>query len=95
MQSLAGDKCYYARHVPGENDPLRLTGLPNVARYPEAEVSRNAEAITISFSGPHGEQDIGVPLKYVGGDEEAAELWLMARLQEMGYTVRQTDGSGP
>lgn len=68
---------------------MRLTGLPNVARYPDAEVSRNAEAITITFSGPHGEQRMGVPLEYVGGDEEAAELWLMARLQEMGYKVRR------
>ena len=68
---------------------MRLTGLPNVARYPRAEVSRNAETMTILFSGPHGEQDMAVPLKYVGGDEEAAELWLMARLQEMGYAVRR------
>ena len=72
---------------------MRLTGLPNVVRYPEAKVSRNGEAINISFSGPHGEQSMGVPLKYVGGDEEAAELWLMARLQEMGYKVRRGEDS--
>jgi hypothetical protein len=68
---------------------LRLTGLPNVARYPEAEVSRDEEAITILFGGLDGEQTMTVPLKYVGGDEEAAELWLMARLQEIGYRVRR------
>lgn len=72
---------------------MRLTGLPNVARYPEAEVSRDEEVITISFSGPYGEQGMTVPLKYVGGDEEAAELWLMARLQEIGYRVRRGDDS--
>ena len=72
---------------------MRLTGLPNVARYPEAEVSRDGEVIAIVFSGPHGEQSMGVPLKYVGGDEEAAELWLMARLQEIGYEVRRGGGS--
>ncbi len=68
---------------------MRLTGLPNVARYPEAEVSRDEETITIRFGGLDGEQTMTVPLKYVGGDEEAAELWLMARLQEIGYEVRR------
>ena len=68
---------------------MRLTGLPNVARYPEAEVSRDEEAITIRFGGLDREQSMTVPLKYVGGDEEAAELWLMARLQEIGYRVRR------
>ena len=68
---------------------MRLTGLPNVARYPAAEVSRDGETITILFGGLGSEQAMSVPLKYVGGDEEAAELWLMARLQEIGYTVRR------
>lgn len=68
---------------------MRLTGLPNVDRYPEAEVSRNEEAITIRFGGLDHEQTMTVPLKYVGGDEEAAELRLMARLQEVGYRVRR------
>ena len=68
---------------------MRLTGLPNVARFPEAEVSRDGEAITILFGGLGPEQTRSVPLRYVGGDEEAAELWLMARLQEIGYRVRR------
>jgi hypothetical protein len=68
---------------------LRLTGLPAVSRYPEAEVSRDEETITIRFGGLDHEQTMTVPLKYVGGDEEAAELWLMARLQEVGYEVRR------
>lgn len=68
---------------------MRLTGLPSVARYPEAEVSRDAETITILFGGLGQEQTLAVPLRYVGGDEEAAELWLMARLQETGYEVRR------
>jgi hypothetical protein len=72
---------------------MRLTGLPNVARYPEAEVSRDGEAITIRFGGLDREQTMTVPLKYVGGDEEAAELWFMARLQEIGYRVRRGQGS--
>ena len=72
---------------------MRLTGLPNVARYPEAEVSRDGEAITIVFGGLGSEQSMVVPLRYVGGDEEAAELWLMARLQEIGYRVRRGEAS--
>ena len=68
---------------------MRLTGLPNAARYPEAEVSRDDETITIRFGGLGSEQTMTVPLRYMGGDEEAAELWLMARLQEIGYRVRR------
>ena len=68
---------------------LRLTGLPNVSRYPEATVLRDETRIVIGFSGPHGEQEMGVPLKYVGGDAEAAELWLLAQLQQIGYSVRR------
>ncbi len=68
---------------------MRLTGLPNVARFPEAEVSRDGDAISILFGGLGPEQTMSVPLRYVGGDEEAAELWLMARLQEIGYRVRR------
>jgi len=68
---------------------LRLTGLPNVARYPEATVTRDEERISILFSGPHGEQAMSVPLKYVGGDGEGAELRLLAQLQRIGYTVRR------
>ena len=68
---------------------LRLTGLPNVARYPEATVIRDEASILIRFSGPHGEQKMSVPLKYVGGDAEAAELRLLAQLQQIGYSVRR------
>ena len=64
-------------------------GLPNVARYPEAAVTRDEENILIRFGGPEGEQTMSVPLKYVGGDAEAAELRLLARLQEIGYRVER------
>jgi hypothetical protein len=62
-------------------------GLPNVARYPEAKVGRDEESVLIRFGGEDGEQTMSVPLKYVGGDAEAAELRLLARLQEIGYKV--------
>ena len=68
---------------------MRLMGLPNVARYPEAKVCRDAESFLIRFGGPEGEQEMSVPLKYVGGDADAAELRLLARLQEIGYRVER------
>ncbi len=70
---------------------MRLTGLPNVSRYPEATVLREETSILIRFNGPHGEQKMGVPLKYVGGDAEAAELRLLAQLQQIGYRVRREE----
>ena len=72
---------------------MRLTGLPNVARYPEAEVVRDGQTITVRFGGLDREQTMAVPLRYVGGDGEAAELRLMARLQEIGYKVRRARSS--
>lgn len=68
---------------------LRLTGLPNAARYPIATVTRGEDEILIHFGGLAEEQSMTVPLKYVGGDEEAAELRLLAQLQEIGYSVRR------
>ena len=73
-------------HVHGM-DTLRLTGLPNVVRYPEATVVRDETHIVILFGGPHGEQSMSVPLEYVGGDEETAELRLLGQLQHIGYRV--------
>jgi hypothetical protein len=68
---------------------LRLMGLPNVARYPEATVVRDEMSILILFGGPYGEQKMSVPLEYVGGDAEAAELRLLAQLQQIGYSVKR------
>lgn len=70
---------------------LRLMGLPNVVRYPEATVTRDEESILIRFSGPYyGEQTMNVPLEYVGAeDDETAELELLAQLQIIGYDVRR------
>jgi hypothetical protein len=69
---------------------LRLMGLPSVARYPEASVTREDERLVIRFGGLGDEQVMGVPLKYVGAqDEEAAELQLLAQLQRIGYRARR------
>ena len=70
---------------------LRLTGLPSVERYPEAAVARDGESITLRFGGLGDEQSMSVPLKYVGGDEESAELRLLAQLQQTGYRARRED----
>jgi hypothetical protein len=72
-------------------------GLPNVARYPEAIVVRDETSILILFGGPYGEQKLSVPLEYVGGDAETAELRLLAQLQQIGYRVRRgkRDSSAP
>ena len=69
---------------------LRLMGLPSVARYPEASVVRNDKQLIIRFGGPNDEQTVGIPLKYVGAeDEESAELMLLAQLQRIGYRVER------
>ncbi len=75
---------------------LRLAGLPNVARYPEATVERDEEGIVIRFSGRYyGEQKMSVPLRYVGAeDHETAELELLAQLQRIGYNARRASAGG-
>lgn len=68
---------------------MRLAGLPHVARYPEATVTRSDDSLDILFGGLEHEQTMSVPLRYVGGDEEEAELRLLAQLQQIGYRVRR------
>ena len=68
---------------------MRLMGLPNVARYPEATVVRDDTHILITFGGLDSQQTMGVPLEYVGGDDEEAELRLLAQLQQIGYKIRR------
>lgn len=68
---------------------MRLMGLPNVKTYPEATVTRHAEYITIVFGGRDDEQTMNVPIKYIGGDAESAELWLLADLKRLSYKVRR------
>lgn len=68
---------------------FRLTGLPSVSRYPEATSARDVENIVVRFDGLGEEQAMIVPLKYVGGDAEEAELKLLAQLQQLGYRARR------
>ena len=76
---------------------LRLMGLPKVARYPEATVTREDERLIIYFGGRFGgrdhEQTMSVPLRYVNVEDlEAAELILIAQLQQTDY---RTGGALP
>jgi hypothetical protein len=69
---------------------LRLMGLPNVDRYPDATVTREDERLIINFGGCDDVQTMGVPLKYVNArDVETAELMLLAQLQQIGYRTRR------
>lgn len=69
---------------------FRLSGLPHVGRYPEATTKRMEEQIEVRFGGRGDEQVMNVPLKYLDGeDAEAAELRLLAQLQQIGYRVRR------
>ena len=69
---------------------LRLMGLPKVARYPDATVTREDERLIICFGGRDDEQTMSVPLKYLNAkDLEAAELILLAQLQQTGYRARR------
>jgi hypothetical protein len=72
-------------------------GLPPCDRYPEATVTLSAETLTVSFAGEAGERRSAVPLALLadGVDAEEASLHVMARLKEMGYTVRYGGGRPP
>ena len=69
---------------------LRLMGLPDVAHFPQATVTRDDETMYIRFGGLAEEHMMSVPLKYIGAeDEETAELQLLAQLQKIGYQARR------
>lgn len=70
---------------------IRLTGLPRVAHYPRASVSRDDAAVSVVFSGEEGSRRIDVPLTRLGDgeDPEATELRLSGDLQRMGYRVER------
>jgi hypothetical protein len=65
---------------------LRLMGLPPVSGFPEVAVERDAAGLVLRFGGAGDERTIEVPLWTLEGqDPEAAQLSLLARLQELGY----------
>ena len=66
-------------------------GLPNVARYPRATVTRHGDHIELVFAGAVGERQMEIPLRLLAPDDdpEAEELRLLGRLEALGYAVRR------
>jgi hypothetical protein len=66
---------------------LRLMGLPPPGAFPDVAVERDAAGLVLRFGGGAGdERTVEVPLWTLEGqDPEAAQLSLLARLQELGY----------
>jgi len=76
---------------------IRLSGLPSAERYPLATVARAGASLTIVFGGERDSSSVDVPLDRLGPDEdeEAAELRLLAQLQELGYRVERSAPGRP
>jgi hypothetical protein len=70
---------------------LRLTGLPARTRCPRATVRRGPGRIELRFLGPDCDEGLDVDLGLLGPDQdpEAAELRLLARLEELDYEVER------
>ena len=66
---------------------VRIMGLPNVGRYPIAEVAQRDDRFEIVFSGEEGARTVDVPYRLFGAmdDLESVELRLLADLQKLGY----------
>jgi hypothetical protein len=70
---------------------LRLMGLPNVARFPKATVTRFEDHFQVLFHGGEHSRRVDIDLRYIedAADLEATELRLLARLQQLGYEVER------
>jgi hypothetical protein len=75
---------------------LRLTGLPHVARFPRATVTRHEDGFELLFHGGEHSRRVDVDLRYLEDvdDLEMTELRLLARLQELGYDVERRAPEG-
>lgn len=67
-------------------------GLPHVARFPKATVTREEDYFQLLFHGEEHSRRVDVDLRYLddADDLEATELRLLARLKELGYKVERT-----
>jgi hypothetical protein len=80
----------------GSRDMLRLMGLPHVARYPKATVTRQEDCFELLFHGGEHSTRVDVELRYMNADDlEMTELRLLARLQELGYEVERRPSTPP
>ena len=70
---------------------MRLMGLPHVARFPKAMVTRQEDGFQLLFHGGEHTRRVDVDLRYLDDtdDLEMTELRLLARLQELGYEVER------
>jgi hypothetical protein len=70
---------------------LRLMGLPHVARFPKATVTREEDYFQLLFHGEEHSRRVDVDLRCMddADDLEATELRLLARLKELGYKVER------
>jgi hypothetical protein len=70
---------------------LRLTGLPHVARFPKATVTRQARCFEVLFHGDEHSRRVDIDFRYLdeADDLELAELTLLARLQDLGYEIER------
>jgi hypothetical protein len=76
---------------------LRLTGLPHVARFPKATVTRRPDCFQILFHGDEHSRRVDIDLRYIdeADDLELTELRLLARLQDLGYQVERRSSLPP
>jgi hypothetical protein len=70
---------------------VRLMGLPHVARFPKATVTRREDCFELLFHGGEHSRRVDVDLRYLEDEDdlETTELRLLARLQELGYEVER------
>lgn len=70
---------------------LRLMGLPLVARFPRATVTRHPDCFQLLFHGDEDTRRVDVDFRYLddADDLETVELRLLASLQERGYEVER------
>jgi hypothetical protein len=75
----------------GISEMLRLMGLPHVARFPKATVTRHEDRFQVLFHGAEHSRRVDIDLRYIedAADLEATELRLLARLQQLGYEVER------
>ncbi len=65
---------------------LRLTGLPAARRFPDATLLRHEDRFELRFDGMGETTTIEIPLFTLEGEDlEAAQLRLLAALQQRGY----------
>lgn len=68
---------------------LRLTGLPPASRFPDVVLARGPAGFDLRFGGADETTTVGIPLWTLKGqDIEAAQLWLLAELEQRGYRAR-------